>query len=524
MAASFVAVEGSINVALHSYKYWTGAISGKEWLHQTTRTMTASSGTGLGFLAGAKVGASIGIIAGPPGLIIGGIIGGICFGLAGKTVTKMAFDQFSSDNEDYARKKLLEEALLFFGFSASDIANPVVFNVHEVKKHYLWLARRAKDVTALRRVNIYCGVLLGLLGVNENDFENIFQELNDRVRETSDVVTEEKQDIDNVNNDEQKQQNAQKQQDEIEKLKKQMKEMEQKTMEFSNICNFVVIWQWKENDGTWQSYDNCIGDTIEKLNVEEYYKYTFNGNNQTYKITKKSSNSAEQINITSNIKREVKRITKARGMNQVQYPEWWNISGIDLNKQVTAPNPQYAKPHLITLNLNKIPGEDVVSNFRKTMANHKIIKIESVQNQMLYDSYWNARKKLEKLVGPNNLNERDVFHGTGDIDTMSLIYTGGFMKVFNKKAVYGMGTYFARDASYSHGYSGCDSNGVRQMFQCKVLMGESHQGKGAYKLTSWPKKQNGLIYDSLVDIVNNPSIFVIHENVRAYPMFIIHFK
>eukprot|EP01084_Bolivina_argentea_P082001 148484_1 len=196
MAASFVAVEGSINVALHSYKYWTGAISGKEWRYQTTRTVTASSGAGLGFLAGSKVGAAIGISAGPPGLIIGGIIGGICFGLAGKTVTKMAFDQFSSDNEDYARKKLLEEALLFFGFSASDIANPVVFNVHEVKKHYLWLARRAKDVTALRRVNIYCGVLLGLLGVNENDFENIFQELNDRVRETSDVVTEEKQDID----------------------------------------------------------------------------------------------------------------------------------------------------------------------------------------------------------------------------------------------------------------------------------------------------------------------------------------
>ena len=63
-----------------------------------------------------------------------------------------------------------------------------------------------------------------------------------------------------------------------------------------------------------------------------------------------------------------------------------------------------------------------------------------------------------------------------------------------------------------------------QMFQCKILVGESHKGSKEYKLTSWPKKGNGLIYDSLVDNTSNPSIFVIHENARAYPMFIIHFK
>ena len=106
---------------------------------------------------------------------------------------------------------------------------------------------------------------------------------------------------------------------------------------------------------------------------------------------------------------------------------------------------------------------------------------------------------------------------------MGIVYTQGFMKVFNS-AAYGMGTYFARDASYSaSGYCGQDSNGVYQMFLCKVIMGESHIGKGQYKLTSWPKKSNGLIYDSLVNNMQDPSVFVIHDNVRAYPMFIIHF-
>ena len=56
------------------------------------------------------------------------------------------------------------------------------------------------------------------------------------------------------------------------------------------------------------------------------------------------------------------------------------------------------------------------------------------------------------------------------------------------------------------------------------MAGESCRGSGSYKLKTWPKKHNGLIYDSLVDIPANPTQYVIHENVRAYPMFIIHYR
>merc|ERR1712113_1024761 len=88
---------------------------------------------------------------------------------------------------------------------------------------------------------------------------------------------------------------------------------------------------------------------------------------------------------------------------------------------------------------------------------------------------------------------------------------------------YGMGTYFARDSKYSIDYA-VNNNGIYQMFQCKVICGESHRGSSSYSLKSWPKKTNGLLYDTLVDNVGNPSIYVIHQNVRAYPMYIIHFK
>ena len=72
-----------------------------------------------------------------------------------------------------------------------------------------------------------------------------------------------------------------------------------------------------------------------------------------------------------------------------------------------------------------------------------------------------------------------------------------------------------------------DFNGNYVMLIANVLCGEICKGKAKYKLTSWPINKNGckgLIYDSLVNKTTNPSIFVIHDDVRAYPMFVVTFK
>merc|ERR1711998_210928 len=62
-----------------------------------------------------------------------------------------------------------------------------------------------------------------------------------------------------------------------------------------------------------------------------------------------------------------------------------------------------------------------------------------------------------------------------------LIAQNGFNRSFcGKNATkYGKGTYFARDASYSAYpiYARPDERGVQHMFLCKVLVGESCNGK-----------------------------------------------
>ena len=279
-----------------------------------------------------------------------------------------------------------------------------------------------------------------------------------------------------------------------------------------------AIWKWKEAQGIWNEFEEDISNQIEKLQIGKSYRYTFEGNGQTYKITKLSNTTAVQLNTQSRKKREVIRSNKLLGMNEVEYPRWWDKSRIDTN---------YGNFELYPINMNSTPGEEIALLFQKTLPNDKIIKIESIQNQMLYDKWWNARKSITKLIGKHNLNERTLFHGTKNKDIMNIIQTQGFRKEYTTTAMYGEGTYFARDASYSKGYAAKDSNGDYIMFVTKVLCGEMCKGEEKYKLRAWPTNVNGgkgLIYDSLVDNTKHPSIFVIHDDVRAYPMFVVTFK
>ena len=64
------------------------------------------------------------------------------------------------------------------------------------------------------------------------------------------------------------------------------------------------------------------------------------------------------------------------------------------------------------------------------------------------------------------------------------------------------------------------------MLLCRVLCGKSCVGNKKIELTKWPemKNGNGQIYDSLVDNVYDPSIYVIHDDARAYPNFVVYFR
>lgn len=84
------------------------------------------------------------------------------------------------------------------------------------------------------------------------------------------------------------------------------------------------------------------------------------------------------------------------------------------------------------------------------------------------------------------------------------------------------GSYFARDARYSHNYTG--DTDERAMFISRVLVGDFTIGSSDYRRP--PSKDGGGInfYDSCVDDVMDPSIYVVFEKQQIYPEYLIQYK
>lgn len=84
------------------------------------------------------------------------------------------------------------------------------------------------------------------------------------------------------------------------------------------------------------------------------------------------------------------------------------------------------------------------------------------------------------------------------------------------------GSYFARDASYSHKYAKA-KGGMKMMFMALVLVGEFTKGSSSMVRPPQKKYKEGIYYDSCVDKDQNPSIFVIFEKYQIYPEYIIEY-
>lgn len=85
-----------------------------------------------------------------------------------------------------------------------------------------------------------------------------------------------------------------------------------------------------------------------------------------------------------------------------------------------------------------------------------------------------------------------------------------------------VGSYFALDAKYSHNYT--SDTDVRSMFVVRLLVGEYTKGCQDYRRP--PSKDGGDInfYDSCVDNVYNPSIYVVFDKPQIYPEYLLQYK
>ena len=88
----------------------------------------------------------------------------------------------------------------------------------------------------------------------------------------------------------------------------------------------------------------------------------------------------------------------------------------------------------------------------------------------------------------------------------------------------GQGVYFATSFALSARYATPTSSGYQHVFQCRVLTGQFALGNPTIVEPPVRDKSRLVLYDSVVDTVEEPRMFVVFSDAQAYPEYLITFK
>lgn len=120
--------------------------------------------------------------------------------------------------------------------------------------------------------------------------------------------------------------------------------------------------------------------------------------------------------------------------------------------------------------------------------------------------------------------EINVFHGTPEETTARAIWTLGFdlrMQGQHGSAM-GGGLYFARASNYSHCYTRPSSGGLRCMFYARIVVGRiTDHGGGPLPVDA--NNPYAASYDTRVDDISSPNVYVIADSHQCYPEFLIEY-
>ncbi|XP_046343205.2 protein mono-ADP-ribosyltransferase PARP14-like [Haliotis rufescens] len=155
---------------------------------------------------------------------------------------------------------------------------------------------------------------------------------------------------------------------------------------------------------------------------------------------------------------------------------------------------------------------------------YTIVEIKRIQNRTLYLQYVMLLHQMA-TQNPDADLERHLWHGTNG-DVVTSINLHGFSRSYATVHYYGKGTYFAVSTDYSaSGYSPPNEDGIKHVYYASVLTGHFTEGEGDMVVPPpLDPEHPSILYDSLVDNVDNPNMYVVFNDVQAYPKYLITFR
>ncbi|KAG8438725.1 hypothetical protein GDO86_005063 [Hymenochirus boettgeri] len=299
------------------------------------------------------------------------------------------------------------------------------------------------------------------------------------------------------------------------------------------------LWYWEDEHGKWTEYGNTntkqVKSSITSSDLESIYLadtnsvVPFQAGQQYYEIRFKDM---VQRNIRYGTARRMRRRPRYQSSEDVQ-----KLKGT--TKQIQASSPlnngiypadwdMSAMPE-VGFKLNVLPEtspeyQKILNLFTKTVKG-QMVKISRIQNKSLWEVFQWQKEQMKKTNKGKAVEEKQLFHGTDSSYCQAICHQNFDWRICGSHGtVYGQGSYFARDASYSHNYSSPTAAGKRTMFVARVLVGDFVNGDSTFKRPPLRYGSSTLCYDSCVDNVSNPSIFVVFEKHQVYPEYLLEYQ
>ncbi|MEQ2228654.1 hypothetical protein ILYODFUR_011024 [Ilyodon furcidens] len=292
------------------------------------------------------------------------------------------------------------------------------------------------------------------------------------------------------------------------------------------------LWYWQDEFGKWNRYgSDSTGRKSADINSATLEQKFLDNENDVVEFSagSQSYSLSFQDMIQTNKRYSTKRLVSRR-------PQFVSAADVRTKKvrrppANSSPVPDnWDKTQIPLTGFSKVALPRASDEFKRlevlffsTLRGFNIVKIERIQNKALWEVFQWQKNQMKNNNNGCEVEEKQLFHGTDSkhVDAICLNNFDWRICGVNGTA-YGKGSYFARDAKYSHSYTG-DSD-VKIMFITRVLVGSYTEGKSSYVRP--PSKDSGDInfYDSCVDNIANPSIFVVFEKHQIYPEYLLQYK
>ncbi|XP_025082031.1 poly [ADP-ribose] polymerase 11-like [Pomacea canaliculata] len=301
--------------------------------------------------------------------------------------------------------------------------------------------------------------------------------------------------------------------------------------------NFYTQWVWysEEYDGFYTPfYPGSLQYTLEEKYLKDQGKYYFEIEDLRLMV---DTGSMKQTNLDT--KRSTKLIRRPVFVprDKLEAPEMSPLLLHDVAEHVhQVPDTwsvvdRFQDFELVELDSDNSDYCAVHRQFFLTMdvTKHNIVNIFRVQNPGLWDKYCSAKRAMTpKDQVQKGVDERQLFHGTPTLQAARGICANSFdfrRSGENVGAVLGKGAYFSTTAKYSHKFTSvhipAKGDPTRFMFLGRILVGQYTLGRSSY--TKPPERVRLKLYDSCVDNLSNPTIFVIFDLTQSYPEYLIQY-